>query len=74
MSAISLSIIAVQQAMDWTILLTEEQESYKNFLLSMGFFHVAVTQLLGVLLSHTLNLEMAKKPGDGQKTYQKNRK
>lgn len=38
MSAISLSIIAVQQVIDWIILLREEQDSYKNSLLSMVLF------------------------------------
>lgn len=46
MSPISLSIIAVQQAMDWIIPLREEQDSYKNSLLSMVLF---------MLQSHSCN-------------------
>lgn len=67
MSAISLSIIAVQQAMDWIILLREEQDSYKNSLLSMILFMLQSHSCYGYcfltlqIWKRPKNIEMAKK-------------
>lgn len=67
-SATSLSIIAVQQAIDWIILLREEQDSYKKSLLSMFFFFMLQSHSCYGYCFLTLwiwrspkNMEMAKK-------------